>query len=89
MIVVFPLQEKWSGLRDTGTKTDPRWGWLGLACETRSGCPPVGECNYCNRYNMLTAAKHDVVYIFANFITMNEEHKSDWSYRYFGMVTTR
>ena len=34
MIVVFPLQEKWSGLRDTGTKTDPRWGWLGLACET-------------------------------------------------------
>ena len=36
----------------------------------------------------MTAAKHDVVYIFANFITMNEEHKSDWSYRYFGMVTT-
>ena len=79
MVVFFPLQEKWSWLvsqarpnqpqrgslsvSHTDTESDPCWGWLGLACETGSGCAPVGECNYCYRYNMLTAAKHDVVYL--------------------------
>ena len=50
MVVFFSLQKKWSGLvlqarpnqpqpgsllaSHTDTESNPRWGWLGLACET-------------------------------------------------------